>query len=226
MKRYLVISDIHGTYTAFLQLLEKMNYSEETDQLILLGDYIDRGQESKEVLDQVIALQKEGAIVLRGNHDQMMLDAYEGKQAALDRWLRNGGKQTMASYGSKDWELVKENPDFLRHLNFIRGLAYYHETEDYIFVHAGVLPDQDPAHTDPEILLWIREEFYLNYQGEKLVVFGHTPTKYLHKDGSNQVFFGENPIIGIDGAAVYGGQLNGIELPSRKTYAVKARNKG
>lgn len=70
--------------------------------------------------------------------------------------------------------------------------------------------------------MWIRDEFHNGYKGEKTVIFGHTETKTLHGDTENcNVYFGNNRIIGIDGGAVYGGQLNCLELPSRKVYSVK-----
>ena len=70
--------------------------------------------------------------------------------------------------------------------------------------------------------MWIREDFYKEYVGEKTVIFGHTPTKHLH--GNHSIYFGENRIIGIDGGAVSGGQLNCLELPSKKVYSVNPDN--
>lgn len=218
----LVISDIHGEYDKFVQLLEKTNYQSAKDQLILLGDYVDRGPKSKQVLEKVIELQSEGAIVLRGNHDQMMIDVTEEKEGAWERWKRNGGLATLESYhGTKVAKKIPDSEIFHKHINFIKTLDYYYETSDYIFVHAGVKPGKEPEKTDPWTLLWIRDEFFKHYQGEKTVVFGHTPTRYLNGPGDDSIYFGKNKIIGIDGGAVYGGQLNCLELPSKKAYAVE-----
>src|SRR5699024_10213901 len=108
---------------------------------------------------------------------------------------------------------------FHEHVAFLNTLDYYYETDDYIFVHAGVDPTIPIHETDPWTLIWIREEFYNQYQGDKTVIFGHTPTKRFHK--KHDVYFGPNNIIGIDGGAVYGGQLNCLELPSKRTFSVK-----
>lgn len=224
MKRTLVISDIHGELELFEELLQKAGYDSAEDQLILLGDYVDRGPDSKGVLERVIELKKLGAIVLSGNHDAMMLAAANGEPAALERWARNGAIPTLQSYDAsiKGAELPTSE-SFREHIAFIKEMEFFHETEHVIFVHAGVQPGIPVQETDPYILIWIREEFYEVYEGEKTVVFGHTPAHVLRGDGNDAVFFGSNNIIGIDGGAVYGGQLNCLELPSRKSYFVKKR---
>ena len=219
MKRILAISDIHGELELFNELLEKVNYTPDQDQLILLGDYIDRGPDSKGVLARVMELKEEGAIVLRGNHDEMMVNTVDGRLGAKERWERNKGLATLQGYDPK--LNIMANPrtkEFTTHVNFIRGLDYYYETDEYIFVHAGVEPDVPMEKADKYKLVWIREKFYENYKGEKTVVFGHTPTYRLWGERKLDVYFGENNIIGIDGGAVYGGQLNCLELPSKKVY--------
>jgi len=222
MRRTLLISDIHGEYDLFIELLEKVNYDPKEDQLILLGDYIDRGPKSKQVLEKVMQLKEEGAIVLRGNHDQMMIDVADEKEDAWDRWERNGGLATLENYRRNRKKMtIPDDELFHRHVRFLSTLDYYYEIDDYIFVHAGIEPGVKPDETDPWTLIWIREEFFRNYDGEKTVIFGHTPTRFLNKNKSNDVYFGQNNVIGIDGGAVYGGQLNCLELPSKKTYYVK-----
>lgn len=226
MKRLLVISDIHGELRKFEQLLEKVSYHPAGDQLILLGDYIDRGPDPKGVVETVMRLREEGAIVLKGNHDDMMEKAFQD-QNHIKRWVRNGGIETLRSYGYELPHLNRHNldewvkkispltatPTIRKHLAFFKSLGHYHETEDYIFVHGGVHPETPLASTDPFVLMWIREEFHDGYNGEKTVVFGHTPTNSFH-DGFH-VHFGGNNIIGIDGGCVFGGQLNCLELPAR-----------
>ncbi|WP_317890316.1 metallophosphoesterase [Paenibacillus peoriae] len=95
----LVISDIHGCYDEFNFLLHKTKYTPENDKLILLGDYIDRGQKSKQVVEQVINLQNEwGIVALKGNHDDMFVAAINNDSEELDaQWLNNGGFQTVES---------------------------------------------------------------------------------------------------------------------------------
>ncbi|ANU24184.1 metallophosphoesterase family protein [Planococcus donghaensis] len=222
MNRLLAISDIHGELELFNELLEKVEYDAAVDQLILLGDYVDRGPNSKGVLDRVMELKKQGAIVLRGNHDQMMLEAADGEPGAKINWIRNGGLATLQNYGFSVVDTtLPVSQLFWEHIEFIRKTAYYHETDDYIFVHAGVQPGIPPHETDPYLLMWIRQEFHQGYSGEKTVIFGHTPTFVLRETENYAVYFGDNQIIGIDGGAVYGGQLNCLELPSRKVYWVR-----
>ncbi len=222
--RTFVISDIHGELDLFTQLLERIDYDAEHDELILLGDYIDRGPNSKGVLEKVIELQKNGAIVLRGNHEDMLLRAVKGDNKWSEIWLRNGGVETLESYGVSVSEADLVFPDddlWQKHLHFIDTLKYYYETEEAIFVHAGIDPKIPLEETPASILAWIREDFYSTYDGDKTVVFGHTPTQILHKDQqNNDVFFGTNHVIGIDGGAAFGGQLNCLNIRSRKVTSV------
>jgi serine/threonine protein phosphatase 1 len=222
MKRMLAISDIHGELELFNKLLEKVEYDASEDQLILLGDYVDRGPDSKGVVDRVMELKKQGAIVLRGNHDEMMISAIDGSDFDRERWYRNGALPTLQSYDPSINDMDIPDTDlFLEHVDFIKNLDYYYETEDYIFVHAGVQPGVDRKETDSDKFVWIREEFYEHYNEDKVVIFGHTPTALLQGKGKHEVYFGNNNIIGIDGAATYGGQLNCLELPSKKTDDVR-----
>ncbi|QTD41343.1 metallophosphoesterase family protein [Sporosarcina sp. Te-1] len=238
MRRTFVISDIHGEITAFTQLLNQIDYQPGIDQLILLGDYIDRGQDSKAVLDKVMLLHEEGAIVLKGNHEDMMIKAFtSGEERPWRHWVdRNGGNETLRSYGFTEEQYAVspdisfERPqlasdDLEKHLEFILSLELYKEQDDFIFVHAGVNPETSLHETEERDFLWIRDPFHNGYTGEKKVVFGHTPTKYLYKDDTNHsIYFGSNNIIGIDGGAVYGGQLNCLELPGLIPHTVKIKH--
>ncbi|NKI22548.1 serine/threonine protein phosphatase [Paenibacillus dendritiformis] len=225
MERMLVISDIHGELVKFERLLEMACYDANRDQLLLLGDYIDRGPHSREVIAKVRELHQLRAIVLMGNHEKMMLDAYRNKEKAVERWFRNGAKQTLLSYGYTEDEAtgrpaaIRWTGELLDVISFVDKLPYYYETDEYIFVHAGVEPGMPLAACDPHKLLWIRGEFHKGYSGPKTVIFGHSPAKLLH--GSDEVYFGANSIIGIDGGCVYGGRLNCLELPSRHIYYVE-----
>lgn len=224
----LAISDIHGEIDMFNRLLEKVKYTPSTDQLILLGDYVDRGPHSKEVLNRVIALKEEGAIVLRGNHDEMMVEVAETEsERAWRRWERNGSIYTLHSYDPTIKErTLPQSEVFDTHVEFIQQLDYYYETDDHIFVHAGVDPNKPLEERDPYDLVWIRDQFYEKYQGEKTVIFGHTRTARLHGDPTNhEIYFGENNVIGIDGGAVYGGQLNCYDVTNQKAYKVVTKDR-
>lgn len=235
MKRTLVMSDIHGELEMFERLLSDVEYDSNHDQLILLGDYVDRGPNSRKVLDKVIELKSEGALVLKGNHEDLMIKALTtNEERAWKHWInRCGGSKTLESYGLNESEFMMPDAEVFvkpvlnskildKHLEFIQNLDHIIERDDYVFVHAGVHPTQPIAETDPYILMWIREEFHTGYDGDRTVVFGHTPTKIFHEDAENHtIYFGDNRIIGIDGGAVYGGQLNCLELPKRKVHYVK-----
>jgi len=230
--RTLVIGDIHGELTMLKELLQKVAYDAATDELILLGDYIDRGPDSKGVLDFVQSLKAHGAICLSGNHEQLMLEAFEDR--STDDWLHwlhtAGGVATLTSYGF-DIEAIEQSMscdgfltvEIAAHLDVIRSLDIYVERDDYIFVHGGVDPEIPLSITPKHRLMWIRSEFHDNYRGKKTVVFGHTPTPRLHKERGNFApYFGDNRIIGLDGGAVFGGALHCLVLPERRVLSINA----
>jgi serine/threonine protein phosphatase 1 len=228
IKRLLVISDVHGQIDSFNQLLEKVKYNEAEDLLFLLGDYVDRGKDPKACVQKARVLEKLGAIVLKGNHEDMMENALTGSGSPeyLTQWVANGGARTLKSYGVDPGNLyqniVKGSPqlpdELLDDLEWISKLNVYAQTEHYIFVHAGVDPEKKLEETDEETFLWIRTPFFNGYHGKKTVIFGHTPTMFFHN--SNHVYFGNNNIIGIDGGCVFGGQLNCLELPTKSVCYV------
>lgn len=235
MKRILAISDIHGEIDLLEQLLAQVAYQPNNDQLILLGDYVDRGPNSMAVVEKAIELQKDGAIILKGNHEDMLLKALTtDDERSWKHWaVRNGGDKTLESYGftEQDYAVQSESPflkpilhnaTLTKHIQFIQTLQPLIEYADYLFVHAGIDPKTPIDETDPYQFMWIRNAFFDHYQGEKTVIFGHTPSPNLHKEKGNfAVYFGENRIIGIDGGAVYGGQLNCLLLPEMAVQSVR-----
>jgi serine/threonine protein phosphatase 1 len=171
--RLLVIGDIHGCLQALTTLLEQVRPTAE-DELVTLGDYIDRGPDSRGVLDLLIELYGGGRLVpLRGNHDEMMMAAREGRERRM--WLACGGRQTLESYGmhGADAEEMQKIPD--RHWVF---LAYdcrdWYETEDRIFVHGGLDPNLEMRRQSAETLRWEKLYAPVNHCSGKLVVCGHT----------------------------------------------------
>jgi serine/threonine protein phosphatase 1 len=197
-----------------------VKYNSARDDLILLGDYVDRGKDSKKVVELVKELTLYGAVALRGNHDQMFLD-YVKRPHVYDNiynYLRNGGETTLRNYiedfDSYQWhdESYKKwaNEIMILHgddVDFLDDLPYYHENEEYIFVHAGIDPLKDDWKDTPrDEFIWIRDGFLtVENPHSKTVVHGHTPAINLHQ--KHDIFFG-NKKIGIDGACTYGGQLN------------------
>ncbi|PIQ21920.1 MAG: serine/threonine protein phosphatase, partial [Cytophagales bacterium CG18_big_fil_WC_8_21_14_2_50_42_9] len=145
------ISDIHGCANTFRHLVNEVIQLKPTDELFLLGDYIDRGPDSKGVIDFIQELQKSGIQVrtLSGNHEAMMLDALEDPEY-FNHWMLNGGKQTLASFGVKS---IREIPQ--SYWLFLRQLEYYIELEDYLLVHAGFNFKAEDPFTDTHSMLWI-----------------------------------------------------------------------
>jgi len=191
--RLLAIGDIHGCLERLLDLLEAVD-PQPDDQVIFLGDYIDRGPESCQVIDFLIEFSKEfpSTIFLRGNHEQMFLDFLTADLGL--GFLLNGGQETLDSY-----ERLRRFPPPQDHLAFLNGLKIFWETEQYIFVHAGLRPGLPLEEQVPEDCLWIRREFMeSSYDWGKVVVFGHTPLSKPLLTPSR---------IGLDAGAVYGGQL-------------------
>ena len=180
-QRILAIGDIHGRFDRLSSLFNKINFDSEKDFLILLGDYIDRGNENLHCLQWAMRISElENVVALRGNHEQMMFMYYVVGDFNSTIWLPNGGNKTKAEI--EEWS--KTDPEFLNHaLKFIYNRPLYHqifiEGEEYIFCHAGLKPNVSFENQDEESLLWIREEFYNNYHGSANVVVGHTPTPYV-----------------------------------------------
>lgn len=227
-KRILAISDIHGCHSEFNALLNKVKFNPVEDELILMGDYVDRGIKSKQVVEQVMNLVDEHNItVLLGNHDQMMLDAFmnHDEEDSYDDilWVNNGGLLTIESYIGSDWfthgfdwqEYVEAKKfivaNYHQHLNFLRSLKLYHETDFHIFVHAGIDPYfSDWKKSTVKDFIWNREPFLstkITNTNDKIVVVGHTPVETI--TGNSDVFADlKNSKIYVDGACAYGRQLN------------------
>lgn len=239
--RRCVISDIHGCYGEFNALLKLANYNPQQDELILLGDYVDRGPSSRQVIEQIMQLQQQHhIIVIKGNHDAMMVKALTQDVEQYDQhWIRNGGLQTMASYldleltydeQQIDWEAYGEAKQWIRthyehHLCFLEQLPLVYEIPGYIFVHAGINPDiEDWRNQSERDFIWIRESFYSRPTTiRETVVFGHTPVKHLH-DETGIWFDPSGDKIGIDGGCAYGAQLNLLEISedgSLQTFFVR-----
>jgi serine/threonine protein phosphatase 1 len=176
MGRTYVIADVHGCLETFLQLLKQVNFSKE-DSLYLLGDMIDRGPNSCGVISCVMKLIADGYNVfpLRGNHEQMLLDAYDtGNTETISTWLWNGGEPTLRSY------LVDNLNDIpIQHIRFMEQLPYYYETETHVFVHAGLnFKLENPlTNRSKKSMLWKRlkpSEVINEKIGGKTLIVGHT----------------------------------------------------
>lgn len=221
------VGDIHGEREKLDALLASLPLRPD-DRLVFVGDYVDRGPDSKGVVDRLIALAEDYACVfLAGNHESMFLDflGWRGEAwFAGDAFLANGGDRTLASYGYFD--LPDPRPDQLvlppSHEKFFRGLQLYHREGDYLFVHAGVghalLREADldfalrRAHC--EDLLWDRSTIDAPHALGVTVIYGHTPSQDF------EVRWNQPFSIGIDTGAVYGGRLTAIRLPDETLFQV------
>ncbi len=209
IKLIYAIGDIHGCLNSLERLIEKVNPSTE-DTIIFLGDYIDRGPNSKGVVEFLIRFSSiyKNSIFIKGNHEWMMTEFYKTRDPKdWELWEYNGARKTIESYG--DIEKIPQS-----HIEFLQKTKFFHVEGRYIFVHAGVKPYVKLEDQKDEDLLWIRDEFIYSENPIKdyTVVFGHTPMqKPLIK----------NDKIGIDTGCVYGGYLTCIRIKDRKIFQVR-----
>jgi serine/threonine protein phosphatase 1 len=219
-RRVYCIGDIHGR----LDLLEELHRMVAEDSsgfdgvktIVYLGDYIDRGEQSKEVIDLLLAspLPDFEPVYLLGNHEQTLLDFLQYPKAVAS-WLTYGGRATLHSYGvglSKDIlsqnisvindELKEKCPE--NHLEFYRNCELIHVEGSYCFVHAGIRPGVELSDQRNEDLLWIREDFTGSTVTHKhIVVHGHTITPEVQWLPNR---------IGIDTGAFHTGVLTCLVL--------------
>ena len=209
MERIYAVGDIHGCYDKLMALMDKIDIDFDTDILVFLGDYIDRGPSSFEVVEYLVALKKlfPKTVFLKGNHEEML----ENYLSGIDKmtYLVNGGQQTLDSYLSRprqpDDPLIPQE-----HLDFFNSLLLYYETENYIFVHAGLKNKVSLEEQNAEDLLWIRNKFIqTKHDFGKQIVCGHTPLP--------EPLLQPNK-IGIDTGAVYGNKLTCVRLPELVFY--------
>jgi len=214
LARIFAIGDVHGCADKLNTLLERLPLDRERDTLVFLGDLIDRGPNSKEVIETVCRLRQEGVAVvgLLGNHEYLLREYQKRGDTALLPYIRaNGIEATLASYGAATQRGLADL-SFMppAHQEFMASLLPYWETEAFIFVHAGIMPGIPLAEHDLPTLCEKRGEFLTTeIQVGKRVVFGHTPfaTPLLTPTK-----------IGIDTGAVYGNLLTAVELPAVRFY--------
>lgn len=212
-RRRIFIGDVHGHYDGLMTLLEAIA-PDSDDQVYLLGDLIDRGPQSSQVVDFV---KNSGYGCILGNHEQLLVDAFPKGRAygpALQAWLYSGGQATVASYANMS--LLAE------HLEWIKTLPMYMDLGDIWLVHAGVHPQLPLDAQTSHDFCWIREEFHSiaqPYFADKLIVTGHTITFTLPGVAPGELAQGRG-WLDIDTGAYHqkSGWLTGVDITNRRVY--------
>ena len=203
-----VIGDVHGCLPELKQLLDELNFS-DVDRIIFVGDLINKGPDSRGVLELVDSI---GAEAIKGNKELGFLASIRGERIPTPNDL-----ETKAALGS----------DLDYWIQWMDSLPLFIETDEFLIVHAGLVPDEHPSESNPNIITRIRTwdgqgndldnpsdpAWYEFYDGDKLVIFGHWAALGLLER--------EN-VICLDSGCVYGGQLTALELPVRSLHQVQA----
>ena len=208
MEKTIVVGDVHGCLIELEELLDKCSYRPDKDRLIFVGDLINRGEHSLEVLQLVYAL---GAECVLGNHEMALLKRFESPSETRGDGLS---------------EEIRERASFL--IPWIRSWPFYIEEKRFVVVHAGVVPEYTLEKTPPKILTHVRYwdrklrrmdkysgiPWYRLYEGERLVIYGHWAIKGLAVRSNT---------IGLDSGCVWGGSLSALILPQMRIVQVEAK---
>lgn len=213
--RRIIIGDVHGHYDGLMHLLDRIAPA-QTDQVYFLGDLIDRGPASAQVVSFV---QKNGYTSLLGNHEQLMLEAFPGGQTfapGVQAWLFSGGRTTVASY--TDVSLLMD------HLEWMKTLPLYLDLGDVWLVHAGLDPKLPLESQSAQEFCWIREAFHRStesYFSNKLIITGHTITFTLPHIMPGALASGPG-WLDIDTGAYHpkSGWLTGLDISNNQVYQV------
>ena len=236
---FFAIGDIHGSLYELTKLHQNIlthnRFKAENDILIYLGDYIDRGKFSKEIIDQILKLKnnKIKTINLLGNHDEFMIDFLFNGKNNIKNWLNFGADYTFRSYDIEVVEFIKDGfddkvIDKLRdsllkkmqdsHIDFFRNLELSFSTKKYLFVHAGIDPDKKLTEQTKQDYLWSRSSkfFDKNFKAEKIIVHGHTPEENIVNDPFR---------INVDSGCYFSGKLTSVCLTDKDDTRIFIANK-
>jgi serine/threonine protein phosphatase 1 len=201
-KRRFVIGDIHGCAETFKSLLHDDLEIAKEDEIYLLGDYIDRGIDSKGVVDEILRLRHAGYDIyaIMGNHEYMLLDSIDSIRGEWN-WMMNGAKSTLKSFGTESAAELDS-----KYLDFFRELDYYYLLDDFAIVHGGFNFELDNPLDDKYSMVWIRNEITDTEKlGGRRVIVGHTPRPLEHIRKT----LAEDKIM-LDGGCVYYGLHPGL----------------
>ena len=219
--RKIVVGDIHGCSRTFHHLVGEVIKLTRKDTLILLGDYINKGPDSKGVLDFIIKLKRDGfeVIAMKGNHEELLMNAINNDDKSLEEWMEKGGDKTLESFGVNS---IMEIPE--EYTKLISRMGYYLEMDEAYIVHAGFNFKLEDPFADKESMLNIRDfKADAKFLDGKKLIHGHTPIKI---DEVKQQLMNNDVLINIDSGCVYSdkpgkGFLIAIELGSWKIYETK-----
>jgi len=223
-QKIFAIGDIHGCFTKLETLLKRLPYDTENDTLVFLGDYINRGPDSRKVLDLLIEVREtcRNAVFLKGNHEQALLEYHTTGDADTLSLLREMGvTATIDSFGSTVRQLQGLATFSTAHREFLQSLDFAYIAGTTVFTHADINMNiisamengsYDPADNDLEEAMLLSSRRLTMADAATFgytMVFGHTPFEF--------------PLvlpdrIGIDTGAVYGNFLTAVELPARNFY--------
>ncbi|MDP1623585.1 MAG: metallophosphoesterase [Bacteroidales bacterium] len=185
MPKRWVIPDIHGYVKTVTSLVKDLIRPTRYDEIYFLGDYVDRGPDSKGVIDFIRALQQDeyNVTALKGNHEDFMVELYDAEKQSINPWWHNfgnkkhkawldiGGKQTLTSFGVQH---VRDVP--ADYIEWMRNLTYYVELEHFVLVHAGLNFRNENPYEDIQSMLWLREyEIKPEKIGGRRIIHGHVP---------------------------------------------------
>jgi serine/threonine protein phosphatase 1 len=211
-RRTIAIGDIHGCAPALETLLDAVQPAAD-DRIVTLGDYVDRGPDSRGVIERLIRLQQQCRLVpLLGNHELMLLAARDAEEE-LALWLTCGGRETLLSYGGS----LQSIPD--GHIAFLNRCVPYHETDTHIYVHANYHADASLKDQTEYVLFWkhLSTEFPRPHESGKIAIVGHTPQP-------NGLVLDAGHVICIDTCCFGCGWLTALDVDGRRIW--QANNQG
>jgi len=238
-QRIIAIGDIHGCRESLEALLAKLTIL-DSDVLVFVGDYVDRGPDTPGTIDTLIQLKKShpNCVFLRGNHDALLLGMISGDLEQYEPLYLSssmGGFTTLRQYGCSEEKLDACVQSYFSpkstlleyfaallppaHKEFLENTQYKYLVDDYLFVHAGINPSKSLAEQSNSELIWIRDEF-VNFKHSlpQIIIYGHTPTvRYGLPEPRWDL---ENRKIGIDTGAIWGGRLTALLLPELEVVSV------
>lgn len=198
------IGDIHGCYKTLSKLIEQILAQDQFAKFYFVGDLIDRGPDSKLVLDYIMNLKNIGKFLgaVKGNHEQMLVDAYDdGIPFNLSLWSENDGKNTLRNFDAR-FKMNEKVHNIIPEIyySFIKNLPYFIETEKYFIVHAGFNTNTKSTFTDYSQMVWTRQTRYdSTILKSKKVIHGHTPITLQECNHHIK----EKNLINIDTGCVY-----------------------